>query len=412
MDEECSVADQVRPYLAKAQAHPMVDVAVSSMALAVFSKVQHHAQAAVEASIQYSKVLRTARTAIPELVISDKNIDACLLAVFLMSRYEDATYRDESSSPQIHDLSSLASFRHHDGAMALLKIWHSRQSCGIQPASAVIQQTRQGCIRSVFLRNLSVPRWMMDGSLFGESGLALDFDRVVVQLANLRHRIFKLGKRIPVHEESPDKAKSQEAAIIYNELQDADEALGRWSEQVTQDWEYRAPTVEELKGTAPPEHFYSQQVYVYSTPASVALWIHFFAWKLLISATRLQALQYLGLDEAQARDVAHRRHLDIQVMHSMSLALASSVPFALQRLDYTHDGAFVSSTMPIKIRPSHEVDPSLAALIVWPLSIAASLEDGLDAGMRAWFASELSSTGKILGISVLRRPQATRWLQL
>ena len=127
----------------------MVNVAVPSMALTVFSRVQHHPRAAFEASVGYQQVLKTAHSAISKLAISDRNIDACLLAVFLISRYEDATYRQASSGSVTSNESPLANFRHHDGAMALLEVWHARRYRAARPISA---------IRSAFLRSLPIPR--------------------------------------------------------------------------------------------------------------------------------------------------------------------------------------------------------------------------------------------------------------
>ena len=69
----------------------MVDLALSSMALAVFSRTQKHPAAATEASPRYYRLLRVAQERIAQLGIStldEQKIDACLLAIFLMGRYE------------------------------------------------------------------------------------------------------------------------------------------------------------------------------------------------------------------------------------------------------------------------------------------------------------------------------------
>jgi len=110
----------------------IVDLAISSMALAVYSRTQQHRPAAIEASIKYQQLLQVAQATIPTL--SERNIDACLLAIFLMSRYEDAMHNPRSLNSKIPFSSSLRSFSHHDGAMAILKIWKDQLSHS-QPAT-------------------------------------------------------------------------------------------------------------------------------------------------------------------------------------------------------------------------------------------------------------------------------------
>jgi hypothetical protein len=62
---------------------PMVDLALSSMALAVYSRIQQHPPAAIEASSRYYRLLRVAQERIAQLAIptlDERDIDACLLA--------------------------------------------------------------------------------------------------------------------------------------------------------------------------------------------------------------------------------------------------------------------------------------------------------------------------------------------
>jgi hypothetical protein len=97
----------------------MVDLALSSIALAVYSRTQQHPLAATEASSRYYRLLRVAQERIAQLgipTLDERNIDACLLAFFLMGRFEGATHRPSDLNSK-ESFTWLHNFSHHDGAM-------------------------------------------------------------------------------------------------------------------------------------------------------------------------------------------------------------------------------------------------------------------------------------------------------
>ena len=160
------------------------------MALAVFSRAQRHPSAAAEAREQYGRLLQIARVSMPELAQND--VDAALLAIFLMSRFEDATHAamDLSSDPVF------ASYQHHDGATAILKLWQERRLGPGQPATAVIKHSRRGIIKSAFLRHTAVPAGLEDGGQFGEFGLELEYDRLLVGIASIRQQLREIQQEM------------------------------------------------------------------------------------------------------------------------------------------------------------------------------------------------------------------------
>jgi len=89
-----SLSDCVPAWISRTKC-PMVDLAISSMALAVYFRTQRHPPAATDASIKYQQLLRVTRVTIPTL--DERNVHACLLTIFLMSRYEDIMHRSSSS---------------------------------------------------------------------------------------------------------------------------------------------------------------------------------------------------------------------------------------------------------------------------------------------------------------------------
>ena len=148
-----SVSGDVLPIWTQKAEWPILDLAVSSLALAVFSRIRQHPPAAIEASKNYDRLLQMFQVNI--LSLDAQNVDAYLLAIFLMSRYEEAIHQSGHPNLRTTFNKSLRSFSHHDGALAILKLW-SQQLNHSQPATNVIKHTRRGLIRSFLLMNFTV----------------------------------------------------------------------------------------------------------------------------------------------------------------------------------------------------------------------------------------------------------------
>lgn len=102
----------------------MVDLALSCIALTVFSRTQQHPAAAIEASVNYHRLLRVVQKRIVGVEIStsnDGNIDACLLTALIMGRYEATTPRSGDLDSN-DSFPAMKSWSHEDGAMAILKV--------------------------------------------------------------------------------------------------------------------------------------------------------------------------------------------------------------------------------------------------------------------------------------------------
>jgi len=100
--------------------------------------------------------------------------------------------------------------------MAILKVWNDR---GHDP-SPIIEQSRRGLIRSALLRNRSLPDWVRDGSRFGEHGLDLSFDGILVRVVNLRHAFKNLKQN--------KHLETAEADDLNNEARELDQACREW----------------------------------------------------------------------------------------------------------------------------------------------------------------------------------------
>ena len=380
----------------------MVDLALSSMALAVYSRTQQHPPAATEASSKYYRLLRVAQERIAQVgipTLDERNIDACLLAVFLMGRYESATYRPGDLNSK-DSFTSLQSWSHHDGAMAILKVWNDNLSRN--PASFIIKQTRRGLIKSSLLRNLPLPEWMLDGDRFGEHDLELDYDRIVIRIVNLHYAFASLQQKNDL-----EIAKAEE---LSNEARELDKALQDWAAQFPSTWSYQRHILTE-PDSWPTRHFYSSVVYSYSRFGYAAVWSLYFAARMLINSTRLRVLE-LSRPNPLVDFTYERQRLEcITQLKAMADSLASTIPFCLERFKVVDNPNSSIRQTSITLNTNKEIKPYLASFAIWPLTIASSLER-IDVTQQLWFRSELARLGRITGAGVLECVETDRWAML
>lgn len=374
----------------------MVDLAVSSLALAVFSQTQQNPKAAAEASARYNGLLRVVRQRVTQLgtsTLDERNIDACLLAISLMGRYEGTIYRTNGAI-STDSIISRQIWSHHDGATAILKIWLDDPNH--VPPSMIIKQTRRGLLRSYLLRALPIPGWMVDGLLFGEEGLEEDHDQIFVRTVNLHHRSIILQHQ--------GAAQTPEISELSCELRELDEKLQAWAENIPVEC---SPQSHDLvvPGPFPRQHFYSNVVYSYPRPGYSGAWSHLYSVRMLINSTRLRLL---NLPQASVLD----KHFDEErlkcgaSLQVVSDDLAFSIPFCLERFRVDKPGA--PANPPSISFNDDNIRPYLATFAVWPLTVASCIE-GIDVNQQRWFRSELASLGKVTGDSVLEAAATDAW---
>jgi len=378
----------------------MVDLALSSMALAVFSRIQQHLPAATEASSRYSRLLRVAQERIAQVEISqcdERDIDACLLAVLLMGRYEGAMHRLNSKK----SFTSLQSWSHHDGAMAILKVWNDNRSHNTP--TSIMKQTRRGLIRSSLLRNLPLPDWMLNGHRFGEHSRELDYDRIKVRMVNLRYVSATLQQKNGLQMAKPEE--------LDKEARELDKALHDLAAQIPSTWSYQQHTLPE-PDPWPKRHFYSSIVYSYSRPGYAAFWSQYFAARMLINSTRLRVLELTRPNPLADLDFNYeqQRRECMTQLKAMADSLASTIPFCLERFKAENPNSPNCPTS-ITLNTNEEIKPYLASLTACPLTVASSLE-GIDVRQRLWFRSELARLGRITGDGVLECAETDQWATL
>jgi hypothetical protein len=367
----------------------MVDLALSSMALAIFARAQHHAPAATEASKKYCSALKVAQARIAQLASSaldERDIDSCLLAGSLMSRYEVAAHR-----PGVYD-SSIQSCSHYDGAMAILKVWNDKLR-DMTP-TFIIKQTRRALIKAAVIRYRKLPDWLLDGTRFCEQGD--EFDRVVARLWKLQYAFKSIQKRCPM---------IGEVIALHNEAQKLDKALRGWTAHVPSTCSAHRHVITDPNVHALPQsHLYSSAVYSYPKHGNAAAWCRYFAVRMLINSIRLGLLE-LSREILISRSYEQQRLECITQMQAMADSIAASIPFCLERIKI--DSSLSNSQPSITISTNQDIKPHAASLLVWPLTIASSME-GIDHKQQLWFRSELATFGKIIGDGILECSETHR----
>ena len=373
----------------------MVELALSSMALAVFSRAKQHPPAATEATLKYHRLLQIAREKIALVGTSasdGRELDAYLLSVSLMNRYECAELIKESTTKK-HCSTWGPHWSHHDGAMAILQFWHDSESQSTPPK--IIKHARRDLIKIFLLRNLPLPDWVLDGERFGETGCELEYDRVLVRLVNLHHA--------SQHNEFPEPESAERMSTEAREL---DDELQHWSTKIPSSGAYQEHSLTEPH-TWPSDYFYSSQVFSYSTLGHAAAWSEYFATKLLINSTRLKIINASRPDPRVWVTHQMQRVNCIKQMKSAADGLAATIPFCIGRFKVqppTSD----EQPLPIELNEDQQIKPHLANLVVWPLTVASSI-GGIDPKQRQWFRSELASIGRITGNGGLEFAETASW---
>ena len=382
----------------------MLELAISSMALAVFSRTQNHPLAARAAALHYYQLLQLMRTTLPSL--STTNIDDCLLAVFFMGRYEDVSYgpgRLRVHSPLVK---SVQSFSHHDGALAILREWKHNLS-NHHPATSTIKHARRGVLRSALLRNMALPEWILKGDMFGEDDVDLEYDKIVTCAANLRHEVFAI-----VREDGQNPPCSGDDMLRIEKLnfdaQNIDKALQDWVTHFPSEWSYQEGTSWDSKGRW-EDGVHSQMVYAFSNPAYGAAWNHYFATRALINSTRLSILDSSDRRADASYQIQHSECFNN--IRSMAAGLAASLPVSLQRAEGTANSGQPPIRASTKVLHKRETKPEFAALSAWPLALVSSIEH-LDLSQKSRFRCELANVGKIAGCGVLECAHSRQWFKL
>lgn len=401
------ISDFASTCIVKFGHNPTTDLAVSALALAVFSRTQNHTVAAEKATLIYHSLLRMLRANMA--YVKQDHIEANLVSINILSRFEDTVHDNKSASLGTSIILTLKSFAHSDGASALLRLWRDNRRQEDGGASAIIKQTRRGSLRSALLRGTKLPVWLRDGAVFGEQGTDLEYDEVHARLLSLRHRLSMLLAT----ETSPARKLTELSTMIEwarGEAQDIDQGLRTWVAKMPNCWRYQnydLPAVPSLimKDTHPAS------MYGFSNPVDATTWMQYFVTRMLITSTNVRILQFSR--RLDPNDSAVRLEVEecVNLLNDLSDDLARCIPSCIQKSDISNISASSPSQTTATIIPKAEIKPYMFSQVVWPLTIASGIEN-MDPERRRWFRAELARVGRIAGYGALACAEDEQWLHL
>ncbi|PIG85454.1 hypothetical protein AARAC_007064 [Aspergillus arachidicola] len=259
------------------------------------------------------------------------------------------------------------------------------------------------------MRNAALPHWIHDGAFFGEHGLELEYDRVIISLVNLRHRLLTLTNEVTARGASAQTRSTLILEELESESHILDVDLETCISHIPSAWhQLQRHTLSNVDFPSwPSSDFYSPTLYSYPNPAYAALWGQYKATKMLIKSTRLRILALHNPNNLSLKEKL------LSDMHSVSEDLAAMVPFALQRFKLIKDTS--SSPSPpgssVTLNLKAEIKPIDASLVIWPLTIASGLEY-VGSEHKAWFKAQLARLGRLVGFGILETAETDQWLEL
>lgn len=272
----------IRSWKQSGRQSALVDLAITSTALAVYANVKADSLAATAGLARYSSLLKSVKSEIERSnELTQDEFDALLLSMFLMGRFETTMHDKSSSQGDI-----LASFSHHDGVAAVLKTWLERADTST--ASDIVKLTRRGQLRSCLLRKRSVPEYLHDGTIYGENGHDLQFDGLLVRLIDACSIVLEMSSNQSPPSQATDKL-NVEIETIYAEFQD-------WSKTLP------ALTKHFYSGNSEGISDLAKEFYTSDHPADGSVWAHLFVLMLLVTNARFQALQLYGRSISKATE--------------------------------------------------------------------------------------------------------------
>ncbi len=377
----------------------MVDLALSCMALTVYARTQSHPPAAIEASERFYRLLPLVQQRPSEVgacPVNEADVDACLLSVFLLGRHSSATHNPEEPVSK-DSFKSMRGWSHRDGSMALLKVWHDDEAH--QLPSVIVKQTRRGLIKASLLRDLPLPDWFLDGESFGEHGLELGYDRLIVRIVNLHARFATMQLK--------GEMATPQVEELNAEAQNLDEALQKWAAEIPTKFAPQ-PHILEVQGLLPRRHFYSQKVHVFAKPGHVTLWSQYYAARMLLNSKLVKILGFTHPDRPFLLfTCAKQLQACIARSKEMGENLTANIPYLLEcvKVDFSDSPG---GQAVITLNETSETKPYLADLVIWPISVASCVE-GVDDKLRKWCKSELAAIGHIVGDGLLQRAASDDW---
>lgn len=352
---------------------PGIQLAVNTIALALYGRARDDQQALIEASVGYQRLLELAQTS---GFLSIDNIETSLLIIFCMGRYEDAI----GSAKR---MSTFTSALHHDGSLALLKAYYKNGPSG-SVVPNIVKHTRRGMIKSALLRGQELPNWIEQGAEYGEADLDLNFDEISIRLVAVRKGFRNLAQETSSQTVAEEKTSIQ-ALTLVQATTEIESTMGKLAAVFLKLWPRTRHIIstgsvyDKLNIPSPPNF-----VYTYATIPHASVWLKYMATRILNLSTHISLLHHAN----QYPDERVRTELQL-MLYTVACDLVASLPFC--------NGTLNLKTMEIEYG---DMQTSTFRWIAWPLTLAL-LSEELPPWIRSMLEHTLSSGAKTAGVGIL-----------
>lgn len=360
-------------------------VALLALAHGVFGRTKLISSALDKANKYYVKTMEKLKEVIDNIDgVANKDIDALLLTVMLMGSYENTMWGLNPQNPrdtteQANEIGSRLwqNIFHHKGAGGLLGLRKSRDATPNPPLDKAI---RRQLIRIGILRGMTPPPSFEEDN-YGETGPMRELDALILRVSQLRgtslHLFGNQDLRFPRGCCSLQNIPPPSPKVIALESEILDAELAMWAENVPKDWEYSTSLRSNSQNTAgapttnrePEIH----NVHDYNSHAYAVNWNRYRAARMIVNSIHIRALEGTKVCPVVFDGAMARQDICLQRIHELVPELCSGVQY------FFNSPSIENGTYSIKIgdkvvHSEREILPKLAALVAWPLTVAACTE--------------------------------------
>ena len=368
--------------------YSVVNTALSAVSLVYLSKVHNLPEAFSEARRKYGQALIKTKTALGQESLA--STDEVLLSVMLLGAYETMVGNFDPTTLYTE------SYRHHDGAQALLMIGKGSRENGTFNGNIVLDQSiRRLLLRQTVYRGTKLPPWMQDGSEFGEVGLHLELDACLNLISELRQRTLNLRNQM-IFPSMDFFDPEQEDLLDYTDFAvGVSQRLADWADSVPPEQRWTTQTCPESYLNLIDERerslVYGRTVYTYPDIQTASMWNRYRGARIVAESSVANGL--LHLEQADLPGLP--RYIEVlATIKSLVNDICASIPYQFNVLPPIM-GIGRSGTVP-------KDDGRRANLLCYQLIMSGSLSV-IHKDQRRWLLDKLRLVSEITGNQVIRQ---------
>nr|OQO21881.1 hypothetical protein B0A51_11398 [Rachicladosporium sp. CCFEE 5018] len=281
-----------------------------------------------------------------------------------------------SARPIAEEVEASKVFTHYDGALALLKLQQQESPAGSTPIERVV---RRQLVRANILRGTTVPEWLADGSLYGESGPTLELDAILVRVGGLRADFLASGAGVSDDGDYTSTIKEADALNVE---------LDQWYTGLPEGW-----LPQSLLADGYPFELIMATVHGHRTHGHAAVILRYRATRILVNSIIDRCLSSTAGSQNDTNTAK-------QTIVELANNICRDVPYFFNQV-----GANGSRWLSIGkhiITSQDDITPKLAGLLAWPLSIVVSC-DAVPAKQREWLRLRLKTVAAAYGDARLQQ---------